>query len=252
MTKSSTQNKFFINKKFYFHLTRINSAQKIKSAELIKIFGGQIDEFLDHEISYVLTDIPKSSWPPNGDDEILLKAKTYKVKIMSLHDLRAFCFKYVTSQSSSDEDDETEVNLKAYIKFEPLSGTVAPTMREFNQWPEPNFNVTIGRSIFSDGIITPNNSTQTTAVRRRCSIYCDICALKVNESVEEHIKSPAHQLNTEKLSWTDVQQVISSLPSLSTLNKRRISDLKPPEGSEQTEFICLHKVESVSQLFDKP
>lgn len=328
--------KFFLDKKFYFHV-RFSSASHVeKTAELIKVFGGQIEQFLDNEVTYVLTDVPRTEWPPNGKDSVLETARSYKVKLMCLQDLLIWCSKYISSQSSSDEDDETRANTKLlqqpFMKFEDFSGHYAPTVKEFVQWPELNINthLRVGKSLFSDSslLCTPNHSMNTAhhpnisaqpnlqaahvkdsipnrnntgtpqplhtlnptnvatnmtttikpavmpqhasytrpatqpnqpqnsnnnmiqpRIRRKNSIYCEICSTKITDKIEDHIQSQAHRLNTDKLNWSEVNSVIESLPSLSTLNMRRLTNITPPKGVEHQEFLCLHKVDSVSQLF---
>lgn len=280
---TNTKKTFFINKKFFFYTLQASAANIAKSAELIKLFGGQIEQFLDHEVSYVLTDIPKSEWPPYGQDSMLEKARNYGVKLMSLQDLLMWCSKYVSSQSSSDDDDET-ANVKElkqpFIKFEDINCQFAPSVKEFAHWPEVNYNGNqpVGKSIFNDStllctpnqsvnnIIHPNNSAQLTpqanslrssipqslfqqqqhrGARKRHSIYCEICNHKVCDRVEDHIQTQGHIINTDRTNWNDVHSVVESLPSLNTLILRRLTNLTPPKG----EFLCLHKVDSVSQLF---
>lgn len=268
MNSTPSKEKFFSNKKFYQHVLKANTASVKKSGELIKLFGGQIEQFLDHEVSYVLTDIPRSEWPPQGRDRMLQNAIKWGVKLMSLNDLLAWCSQYVSSQSSSDEDDEgtnVKVLQKPFIKFEDMYERYAPSVREFSQWPELNLhgNLPVGKSIFNinnSNLSTPNQSANITpqvvqvahagprGVRRR-NVFCEICNQKVNERTEDHITTDQHKLNTESLDWSQVQTVIDSLPSLSTLNMRRLTNLTPPNGVEHHEFLCLHKVESVSQLF---
>lgn len=327
-----TTNKFFLEKKFYLHITRSSKAQADKSAELIKTFGGQIEQFLDSLVAYVLTDIPKNEWPPNGHDPLLERARKSNVKLMSVNDLTIFSFKYLTSQSSSDDDDEIRANLRQlqppFIKFEDEHSRYAPSVREFKSWPELHINssLTIGKSFFSDAnsigtpsqslnhaqhpncsaqltqqaistrhntlpmtpsahtalnnnpqqspsnSVAPNQSNliltsgvrnclfqagshilrtqpQQGAVRRRHSVYCEICNIKIHDKIEEHVQTSAHRANTDKLDWSDVSQVIDSLPKLSSLNMRRITNLSSPTGIDHQEFFCLHKVDSVSQLF---
>lgn len=326
-----TTNKFFLEKKFYLHITRSSKAQADKSAELIKTFGGQIEQFLDSLVSYVLTDIPKNEWPPHGHDPLLERARKSDVKLMSVNDLTIFSFKYLTSQSSSDDDEEIRANLRQlqppFIKFEDEHGRYAPSIKEFKSWPEVHlsYSLPIGKSFFSDANSTgtpsqslnqahhpncsaqltqqatstknntipmtpsahtalnnnipqsPNNSAapnqilastngvrnclfqpnsqilktqpQQGAVRRKHSVYCEICNIRIQDKTEEHVQTPAHRANTDKLDWSDVNQVIESLPKLSSLNMRRITNLATPAGIDHQEFFCLHKVDSVSQLF---
>lgn len=269
MNSTPLKTKFFSNKKFFQHVLKANAANVKKSAELIKLFGGQIEQFLDHEVSYVLTDIPKSDWPPQGRDRMLQTARNCGVKLMSLNDLLAWCSQYISSQSSSDEDDETtNVRLlqKPYIKFEDVSERFSPSVKEFTQWPELNLhgNLPVGKSIFNNNhsnLSTPNQSANQVTPQpaqiaqagprgfKRRNLFCEICNQKVNERTEDHIQTEQHKLKTEGLDWSEVQSVIESLPSLSTLNMRRLTNLTPPDGVEHHEFLCLHKVESVSQLF---
>lgn len=325
MTSSNLSTKrFFLNKRFFLHVK--NRANTEKAAEFIRLFGGQIDQFLETSVSYVLTDVPKNEWPPNGHDDTLKKARANSVKLMSYNDLVAWCSKYISSQSSSDEDDETKANItelrEPFIKFEDINCHYSPTVREFIKWPEININaLTPGKSIFSDPsslttpnqsanhINHPNNSAQITqqaislkttnqnlntsvstntanhqpaplansniingmgvvspqinslhkgaiqinhnlaqrGVRRKHGVYCEICNQKINEKIEEHIQTQQHRSNSEKTNWSEVISVIDSLPSLSTLNMRRLSNFTL--SNEHPEFVCLHKMDSVSQLF---
>lgn len=278
--------KFFLNKKFFIYLRRpyqSNNPNNIeKSAELIKLFGGQIEQFLDSEVSYVLTDIPKDDWPPRGNDNILVRAINFKVKLMSQDDLINWCSRYINSQSSSEDDDEQGSKIKRlqppYIKLEDYNSRYSPSIKEFVRWPEINIgnNLVVGKSFFNDSNIilgTPNNSAQLTqqansifniatrsaqtpvnqvalrGPKRRHSVYCEICNHRLTERVDEHINTQAHRDNTERLSWDEVSSVIECLPSLSTLNRHRLTNLSIPDGVEYQEFLCLHKVDSVSQLF---
>lgn len=292
--------KFFLNKRIYVD---VRAPFSTKAAELIKSFGGTVETFLDNEISYLLTDVPKDEWPSNwnGEDtkkecplqshQFFLEKRNSQVpdrdprhrqleqacnrgtKLISLSDLLSFCAKYVTSNSSSDEDDELKATIKElqqpFLKHEDINYQFAPSTKEFVRWPELNINTSlqVGRSFFSDPssqvssprpVVTSNLSKSSTkngflapvqGVRRRNSVYCEICNLKIVDKIEDHIQTPAHKTNTEKLNWTEVSSVIDSLPSLSTLNMRRLTNLTPPNGIEHQEFLCLHKVESVSQLF---
>lgn len=348
MMTPTTQSKdklHFVGRKFFFHVKRSSADNRAKSAELIKLFGGQIEHFLDHEVTYILTDVPKSEWPPYGTDPMLEKAVQYKVKPMHLKDLLLFCSHYIASQSSSEDDDETRALIKQlqqpFIKFEDIDGKFAPSTKEFVKWPELNLDVTVpvGKSFFEAATFTttphqsannvchPNNSAQLTqqaqsmrtttanmhtnsvstannqpplntinptnlpnnnnnnnntaaqnnilvaqvngvknntqlnsnhqhnnhiahrGVRRRHSVYCEICSRKIEDTIENHIQNPKHIANIERVDWNEVNSVIDSLPSLSTLNMRRLTNLTPPNGIEHQEFVCLHKMDSVSQLF---
>lgn len=288
-------NKVFLNRKFFFYVKRSNI---LKSAELIKLFGGQIEQFLEQGVSYVLTDVPREEWPPRVKDSTLERAQRLNVKLMSLHDLIGWCSKYISSQSNSDDDEDIRAAIREikppYIKVEDYNCQYAPSVKEFLKWPEISINLTnlpVGKSFFSDSVnllnstpnqstaatnnflLHPNNSAQLTqqatsmqkntttatnqnnipqrGVKRRHSVFCEICNIKVTDKIEEHIQTQAHKNNTEKLNWTEVSNVIDSLPSLSTLNMRRLSSLTPPNGIEHNEFLCLHKVvESVDQLFN--
>lgn len=341
MAANASAKKFFLNKRFYLHVK--SRAESEKAAECIRVFGGQIDLFLDNSVSYVLTDVPKIEWPPNGIDETLQKARSMNVKLMSLSDLLIWCSQYISSQSSSDEDDELRANInelrEPFIKFEDLNCYYAPTVKELVKWPEINLSTSIplGRSIFSDSSLLstpnqstnnilhnhPNNSAQITQqaaslktnnlminatststanqpppsplanpnqvngvngvgapltahhvikhvasqsninhpisnqqqnvaqrmLKRRNPVYCEICNLRITDKIEDHIKTASHRANIERVNWNEVSSVIKSLPSFTTLNKRRITSITPT-NSEQ-EFFCLHKVESVSQIFYK-
>lgn len=277
MTTASVTTKFFLNKKFFLYVKRSNQLEK--SAEIIKLFGGQLETFLDLDVSYVLTDVPKSEWPPDGTDIMLRKAVDHGVKLMSLSDLTLFCSNYIASQSSSDGDDETKASIKnlrpPFIKFEDTKGQYAPTVKEFLQWPELRLapfnelgytNLQVGKSFFNDNAGSEHGSTRTPVVtneilnannnnvvhrgvKRRQTVYCEICNRKVDEKIEDHILTPAHLTCTEKQDWRDVNSVIDSLPSLSTLNMRRLTNLTQSNGLGHQEFFCLHKMESVSQLF---
>lgn len=353
---SSAAKKFFLNKRFYLHVRgRVNTH---KAAELIKIFGGQIDEFLESTVSYVLTDIPKREWPPVGTDDILKRARTQNVKLMSLHDLTLWCSKYLSSQSSSDEDDDSKVQVvelrEPYIKFEDINGYYAPTAKEIPNWPIFNQSCPNGRALFQDcwpitlgggyltkpspsttqtpnhsvqltpqmtnskniavtptvsssnmtaninqSLATPlahsnivngqvaisqvltsldpsskpnqaaknlstqqpttpittnnnlqlNNNAQARGVKRRHLVYCEVCNLKLSGKLEDHIQSAPHKTNMSRLNWTEIQSVIQSIPSFSSLSKMRKGPNESIRLSDQHEFLCLHKVESVSQLF---
>lgn len=297
--------KVFLNKRFFQYIVR-STNQINKSAELIRLFGGQIEQFLDNEVTYVLTDIPKDEWPPYGRDSLLESARHHKVKLMSLDDLLIWCQNYLNSQFSSDEEEESKSDVrllqKPCIKFEDLHGHFAPTTKELLQWPELNLNksIPVGRPLFSvhsataqsaptpvkqqhqqplvpaaaapvalpshhhQPITNPPNSTHNNHInsansnsklssrplfRRGKPFFCEICNVKVAEDIEEHIANTNHQVNASKIDWTQVSLVIESLPSLSTLNMRRLTNLTPPNGVEHQEFLCLHKVDSVSQLF---
>lgn len=283
--------KFFINKKFFLYTRRAPNISINKTVDLIKVFGGQIEQFLDHEVNYVLTDIPKSEWPPHGRDNILETARNYNVKLMSLPDLLGWCSRYVYSQSSSDDDDELKGKniIPPFIKFEDKNCHYAPTVKELQSWPELNLSgpLPVGKPLFSDiinGTRTPNqssnfnrpdNSAQLTQqacartatpnlnassstnplnpsgaprVKRRHPIYCEICSQRISDRIEDHMLSQAHKNNTDKLDWSEVSSVIDSLPSLSTLSVRRLA-IPHEEVFKHQEFLCLHKVDSVSQLF---
>lgn len=342
MTAKQPNKKFFVNKRIFLHLTSTAKVKFERTAELIRIFGGQIEQFLDHEVSYVLTDIPKNEWPPDGQDSMLLMARKYNVKLMSLDNLIVFCSGYVASQLSSDDDDDKGINIKnlkpPFIKHEDTLCRFAPSVREFVKWPEINLDssLPVGRSFFSDPnfLITPthstnnnnhpnysaqltqqasrnktpnpnnsvsknslstannqpptnvnsnnmngvvarihntaanhsitknstqhNNNNQNTTnnnvcpklgVKRRHSVYCEICNQKVDDKIEDHIQTQTHKANTDKMCWDEVDTVIESLPGLSTLNKLRLTNMRPHDGVEQAEFLCLHKVDSGSPLF---
>lgn len=241
---NSTSKKVFSDKKFFQHVLKANAVQIEKSAEFIKLFGGQIEQFLDNEVNYVLTDIPRSEWPPQGRDSILQNASRLGVKLMSLDDLRRWCSKYVSSQSSSDEDDEaTDITrLKTpFIKIEDSNCRYRPIYREFNQWPRLTFNE--NQQAAKSPINNNNNN------RRRRSFFCELCNINVSERIEDHIENEQHKLKIEEEKWSPVYKVMDSIPSISTLNMRRLTNLTPPDGQEHQEFICLHKVDSVDQLF---
>lgn len=157
--------KIFMNKRFYLHIK--GKANTLRAAELIKAFGGQIDEFLECGVSYVLTDVLKAEWPdrlPKGCDETLRRALESGVKLMSFHDLLKWCSRYLASPSSSDEDEEIKAQINRlqapFIKFEPLRGNFAPVARELRSLPEPNLAPKMGTSIFLD----PNPQTSTPTV----------------------------------------------------------------------------------------
>lgn len=261
MTSSnSAAKRFFLNKRFYLHVR--GRANTEKAAELIKVFGGQIDQFLENSVSYVLTDVPKQEWPPLGNDDTLKRARNTNVKLMSLKDLIIWCSQYISSQSSSDEDDESKASVnelnEPFLKFEDLNCYYSPTVKEFVKWPEVNISahLPVGKSIFSDsGPLTQlppptPNHTANHGIRRRHPVFCEICSQKIVDKIEDHVQTPLHKSNTEKMNWSEVNGVIESLPTLSTLNARRPSSLTPkPNISEHQEFLCLHKVESISQLF---
>lgn len=305
MTSPKMQ-KYFLNKRFFLYVRHSDRHSIDKSAELIKLFGGQIEQFLDNEVNYLLTDVPKSEWPPHGDDRLLNGAYERKIKLMSLQDLLVWCSQYVSSQSSSEDDDDlSNVNelQPPLIKFEDMTCRYAPSVKEFIHWPEITINtsLTVGRSFFSDTNVlgtpnhsvnniqqqhyqnnsaqltqqaasfknnTPNvtsaslanlngfaamtptakNNTGQNRVKRRHSVFCEICNIKINDRIEEHIQTQTHKINTDKIDWRDVDSVIESLPSLNTINMRRITNLTPPNGLEHQEFLCLHKVDTNSQL----
>lgn len=260
-TPNPTGKKVFLNKKFFFYVKKSSKNKIIKPAKLIKAFGGQIEQFLEQEVSYVLTDIPRNEWPPHGEDGVLERAIKLNVKLMSIDDLINWCAKYLSSQSSSDDDDEftkvTVRELKApFLKFEDLNYQQAPSVREFISWPEVNIQnlnqLPLGKSFFSRVLDLCVSATQKQIRRDLRPIYCEICSQQVAETIEDHIQSQAHKLATIRLNWSEVDSVIDSLPSLSTLNMRRLTTLtSPPNGTEHQEFLCLHKVESVSQLFNE-
>lgn len=267
---TASTKKFFVDKRFYLHIKGRGNAKK--AAETILVFGGSIDQFLEKTISYVLTDVPKSDWPPNGNDDELITARKFGVKLMSYQDLVDWCSKYISSQSSSDEDDDIKTSIKElhepYLKFEDNECRFQPVVRQLSKWPEINFNVPNNASIFTEPSLvqtqieknaqqlvapqtTPTPGTAArTGVRRKSPIYCDLCGHKLTESLEEHEESDHHKSNLKRFDWSDVESVIKSLPSFSSLNMRRIQKLPGDYGNHQ-EFLCLHKVESVSQIQDR-
>lgn len=242
MTNHQSKGKFFQGKRVYFHTLKSTGENINKTADIIKTFGGVIEQFCDHEISYVITDVHKSEWPPHGRDETLQRAAKLGVKLMSLHELIDFCAQYVASQSSSDEDEDSSnvrILQSPYLKFQGARSIYAPTFKEFNKWPE--FKPTpLGVSIFND-LTLPTRPVCNTTCKRK-SIYCEICSVRTDK-IDEHVNSEEHKLKTESLDWQQVNSVIESLPSLNTLNKKRISNLTPPNGIEHQEFVCLHKSE---------
>lgn len=287
--------KSFRDKKFFIYFKRPIANNVGKSSELIKSFGGQIEQFFGNDVNYVLTDILKQDWPPNGSDPTLNKACQFNVKLLSHNDLIAWCTKYINSPSSSDDDNEQIAGVKwlrkPFIKIEDMDGRYAPLVIEFDRWPELNTeNLVVGKSFFTDihqvpstsrgstTINRPNdNSAQLTqqvlslksntvnltpmpstpvpgvrGVKRRHSVYCEICNQKLTDRIEEHIETQAHKDNIDKLDWSEVIEVIESLPGFDTLNRHRLSNLSIPEGIEPQEFLCLHKLDSVSQLFNRP
>lgn len=335
---TTSTHKFFLNKKFFIYLRKSNKNNIDKSAELIKLFGGEVEQFLECGISYVLTDIPKSEWPPDGSDQILMRACQNKIKLMSIRDVYSWCTKYINSQSSSDDDEEQVARVRRlqspYLKIEDQNCFFSPSVKEFNTWPKLNLqDLAHGRPIFCDTILTNgttnnslNNSAQITpavslksntayfninhdhrspmgtniiqntgslqmtnnntklanlnqhsnnqivprgtqppgshqqqtsakdhaahrGVKRKHGVFCEVCNLRLTDRIEEHILTPAHQANIDKTDWSEVSQVIDCLPSFSTLNKHRLSNLHIPKGVEYQEFLCLHKMDSVSQLF---
>lgn len=277
---TSTDIKFFLDRKFFIHLRRANQSNIDKSTELIKLFGGQIEQFLETSISYVLTDIPKSEWPPHGNDSVLVRARQNNIKLMSLAELISWCSKYVNSQSSSDDDDDQGARIKLltspYIKLEDYNCCFATSVREFVAWPTIclNQDIPIGKSIFCDNypqLGTPNTSVNNVTnqinqlnntsaqltpqamlprgAKRKHSVFCEVCNIRLTEKIDDHISTQTHMANIEKLDWTDVDKVIDCLPGFNSLNRHRLSDLSVPKGAEYQEFVCLHKMDSVSQLF---
>lgn len=299
MVSSTKVEKSFLGKAFYFHLRRESHVGK--ADELIKLFGGKIEQFLDCKVSYVLTDIPKADWPPDGNDATLKRAYDNKIKILSYFNLVTWCHNYLASQSgNSDEDDDAKANVnqlrEPYIKFEDISCRFAPTAKEFVKWPEINVtsNLPLGKSIFNDSNLLstptqslnnvnhPNNSAQLTqqaamnqvatnntantnthnntvnnnngpktpanhrAGKRKPPVYCEICNTRIHERIDDHILTQAHTSNLDKFNWSEVTSVIASLPGLGAFNPRRIA---PPRPCERQEFVPLHKIESISQLF---
>lgn len=239
---------------------------------MIKVFGGQIDEFLECSVSYVLTDVPKNEWPPYGNDDTLKRANSSNVKLMSLSDLIIWCSKYISSQSSSDDDDETKLQInnlqEPFIKFEDANCKHAPITKELKKWPDLNLSPQLGKPIFWDpSQTTPASTVSTTntpttakqpqlqnqprGVKRRNPMYCEICNQKGIENLDEHLQSKHHKINSERLDWSDVHSVIRSVPQLSCLgNISRITTTIRP--TEHHEFLCLHKVDTASQLFVNP
>lgn len=250
--------KLFLNKTFYIDIRHKLGALP-KCQDLIKSFGGQIEQFLDSSVSYVLTDTPQDMWPPNGKDHLLERAYAMDVKLMSASNLFYWCQDYLQQASSSDDDDENRPKVRTlmypYIKIEDFNCQYAPSVKELSNWPEINLSapLQIGRSIFSNTSLL-STPTQTTTqviqqnqqhqdhgpIKRRHYTYCEICGIKIFDKVEDHIQSQTHRLNTEKTDWKDLDSVIKSLPSFNTLNMR-VNDLKPPNGVDD-EFVCLHKV----------
>lgn len=249
-----SKEKVFKDQKVYLHTVRSSQERVNRTIELIRQFGGQIEQFLDHEVNYVITDVPKEEWPQNDMLQNALKLKVRR--LISLGDLLDWCFQYIASQSNSDEDDDPHLK-PPFLRFEDMRSYFAPTFKEFQFWPEiRSHQLPLGKSVFSDPSsphipsslpTTPLNIAQR-GVKRK-GVYCEICNIKINVRIEDHVNTQAHKANTEKMNWAEVSSVIESLPSLSTLNMRRITNLTPPNGVEHQEFLCLHKVESVSQLF---
>lgn len=274
--------KHFPNKKFYVHLREhTQRAQVEKAMDLIRSFGGQIEQFLTKEISFVLTDIPDNA------DPILENAHRLNAKIMSLKQLVKFAHEYAKASGGSDENDNAIADAERYFN---KIGTERPDAicRDFRQLPIIRIrkNLQIGQSIFEDPVAptemfptnnvipcnqyiaqppvspsltatptphatpnaTPNTSQREQGVRRRNSPYCEICDIRIVGKIEEHVQTPAHKDNSAKLDWSPLDTIINTLPSLSTLSTmRRLTNYITDEHKE---FICLHKTESISQLFD--
>uniref|UniRef100_A0A6G1SBU2 Uncharacterized protein n=1 Tax=Aceria tosichella TaxID=561515 RepID=A0A6G1SBU2_9ACAR len=286
----------FMNKRFYLHFKC--KANLAKASDVIKAFGGQIEEFLDKTtVSYLLTDIPSEQWPPNGKDSTLQIGVNHAVKIMSFQNLINYCREYLISQSSSDEDEELKVQtteLRApFIKFEDTRHKYAPSVRELPEWPEINLDAPLqpGQTIFgfnpahanttptpspkptsavwpSNNIhiktrqqhttqmmtpkaspATPNmHANQCRRMLRKNATHCELCGVRVApEKLEEHIDSHEHTSNVENAKWGEVESVIDSLPSLDSLITRKRVQLTNLD--EHQEFLCLHKVETISQMF---
>lgn len=247
--------KLFRNKRVYIHLKSPSSANR--ASEYIKLFGGSVEQFLDNEIDYVLTDIPKDLWPPNGDDEQLNTAMRCMAKLLSYKDLIIYCSKYLRATSSSDDDDETITQLKEpSIKFEDVEHKYQPVAKHFSCWPELNLNASVNSSIFSENIAAdkqtssiPGNGTagttgKTSVRTKKSKFYCDICCIKVIDTIEGHENSEKHKESLKRFDWGDVESVIGSLPSLSTMNRRPIHRICHDKKDE--EFFCLHNVEPMS------
>jgi hypothetical protein len=285
----------FMNKRFYLHFKcRMNLA---KATEVIKAFGGQIEEFLDKtSVSYLLTDIPSEEWPPNGKDPILQIGVNHAVKIMSYQNLIIYCREYLLSQSSSDEDDELKVQtteLRApFIKIEDTRCKYVPSVKELTEWPEINLDTPLmpGQTIFGFNNANTTNTQPTPTPRqistpkqpstpkpiptprpnngnfimalsnpkvapnqcrrviRRNAVYCELCGSRhADRQLEEHLESSEHKSNIENAKWGEVESVIDSLPSLDSLIKCKRVQLTNLE--EHQEFLCLHKVETISQMF---
>lgn len=296
-TKGVSAKQVFMNKRFFLHFKC--SANKAKATEVIKVFGGQIEEFLDKtSTSYLLTDIPTQEWPPNGKDTTLQAGITHALKLMSFQNLINYCREYLLSQSSGDEDEELKVQtteLRApFIKFEDTRCKYSPSVKELNEWPEINLDAPLmpGQTIFgfnhanattqptpsprpSSGKVWPATMTTPRAnqppttlmtqsktvakqtvtsaqhcrrVLRKNTTYCELCGVKVGpEKLEEHLDSSEHKSNIENAKWVEVESVIDSLPSLDSLITRKRVQLTNLD--EHQEFLCLHKVETISQMF---
>lgn len=268
------ETKIFLSKKFFLHFKKTKHIPKF--TELINTFGGQVEQFLEQTVSYVLTDIPKNEWPPQCRDTILEGALKLGVKLMSINDLMLWCRKYAVSSDDDDEIAKGTIKLieAPFLKFEDVSGLYAPSYKQFGQWPELNVTQQNQQQQFQQQQFQQQQLQQQQqqqfqqfpqqpqqqqlqkqqqtpqqhrGAKKRHSVYCEICSVKINDEIEDHIKTEAHKINTNKVDWTEVNNVIYSLPGLSTLNMKRLSTLSPMEPQE---FVCLHKFESITQLFN--
>lgn len=249
-TKAENRQQFFRNKTFFLDI-RQSSLRRSKFAEVIRLFEGQIEQFLDRNVSYVLTDVPKKNWPPASKDSILESALSLAIKLMSAVDFATWCAKYIGESSSGDEDDENRPKVKLlkqpFIKIEDADCYYAPSVKELTSWPEVNLTtpLPIGCSVFSDPHIistsnqSANNQTnQTPHLKRHHPFWCEICSVKIVDTIDNHVKTQEHERNIAK---TDFKEIYSVITSISTFNMR-LSNLKPPDDLQ--EFVCLHKVDS--------
>jgi hypothetical protein len=266
----------FMNKRFYLHFK--SRANWSKASEVIRAFSGQIEECLDKTTtSYLLTDIPQEEWPPRGKDPILQRGINHAFKIMSYQNLINYCREYLIASSSSDDDDDLRMltmNLRTpFIKFEDSRYKYQPTVKELAEWPEINLDEPLGPGQTIFGFNHANNANINSRTRqnsthvmtaktlpnsnvpqgpqppklRRNAIYCELCGTRVVDKLDEHMESQEHKSNIENARWGDLESVIDSLPSLDSLISSKRVQLTSAE--EPQEFLCLHKVESLSQMF---
>ncbi|KAG9511311.1 Acetylcholine receptor subunit beta-like 1, partial [Fragariocoptes setiger] len=256
-----------------FHIDLRTSQWKLlhpRLESLIRTFGGRIEQFLDQEVDYLVTDFPRDVWPPIGTDLVLQRAISIGVKLMSADELVYFCKKYCSTTCDNENKIDARELRAPFIKYQDVTCRFAPSFKEFTAWPEIDTSkpVPIGRSFFTgnepqpsqphtqqlqqqtgttNGTTNPQN--QNIRKIRHREVYCELCSAKVGakDELELHFASTKHKENVAKADWKEVCSVIDSLPALDAvvspnvtpngLTKLRLTNLN---GSQQ--FLPLHDI----------